>query len=557
MRKVTKKSGLSQVIAQIKSLVNEKCHAWHICLDGMTSTGSYTRIHAHTTGKTGVCPCCGKRSRTVHSHRLRKIQCTEFLGCRTVLILDVRHFVCTNPSCSRKIFVEPLVLTRPYGRHTHEVEKRIRHESLGQTARRASETLDMQHIKVSPSTIIRALRQIGHANPDVRTSGYVGLDDFAKWKGHEYMCVIVDHYTRQPLAVFDSRYGQEIIDWLRAHPEIKVVTRDGSMSYAGIISSASESIQQISDRFHLMQNLKKVSVEPIKKMLGQTKEKLPYPYPTEEEAYESIVHTICQMGEKKHRDKVTLFYAARRLKDDGLTLPEIAKSLGVTSKKVDRTLYGGVQSVLDTDQKRAMKAARDIARIVSAGCITPEAVAKKLTVKLSSRLLHRCMYPLVCRYKQLREEVKLHNKALLGQQKICTRIKCSTIWKYIVTGDTCSKKLLKLRDTHPEVDNIINLCIGFRKMIHAEDDAPDMDDWLKEASRCKIRDIKGFAQYIRKDKETVVRACSCSFNNALLEGTVNKTKAIKRGMFNRAKPDVLRAKVIYSGMKWDWNFHPN
>ena len=23
------------------------------------------------------------------------------------------------------------------------------------------------------------------------------------------MCVIVDHYTRMPLAVFDSRYGQE------------------------------------------------------------------------------------------------------------------------------------------------------------------------------------------------------------------------------------------------------------------------------------------------------------------------------------------------------------
>ena len=439
-----------------------------------------------------------------------------------MLILDVRHFVCTNPGCIRKIFVEPLAMTHLYGRHTHEVEKRIRHESLGQTSRRASETLDMQHIKVSPSAIVRTLRQIGHANPDVRTSGYVGLDDFAKRKGHEYMCVIVDHYTRQPLAVFDSRYGQEITDWLKAHPEIKVVTRDGSMSYAGIISSASGSIQQVSDRFHLMQNLKKVSVEPIKKMLGQTKQKLPYPYPTEEEAYESIVHTICQMGEKKHRDKVTLFYAARRLKDDSLTLPEIAKSLGVTSRKVGKTLCGGVQSVLDTDQKRAMKAAREIARIVSAGCITPEAVEKKLTVKLSSRLLHRCMRPLVCRYKQLREEVRLHNKALSGQQGPPAKIKCSTIWKYITKGDTCSKKLLKLRDMHPEVDSIINLCIGFRKMIHAENDAPDIDNWLKEASRCKIRNIKGFAQYVRKDKDAVVRACGSSFNNALLEGIGSK-----------------------------------
>ena len=83
------------------------------------------------------------------------------------------------------------------------------------------------------------------------------------------MCVIVDHYTRQPLAVFDSRYGQEITDWLASHPETKVVTRDGSRSYAAIISAASGQIMQISDRFHLMQNLKKASVEPIKSLLGQ------------------------------------------------------------------------------------------------------------------------------------------------------------------------------------------------------------------------------------------------------------------------------------------------
>jgi transposase len=43
----------------------------------------------------------------------------------------------------------------------------------------------------------------------------------------------------------------------------------------------------------------------------------------------------------------------------------------------------------------------------------------------------------------------------------------------------------------------------------------------------------------------------------LLEGTVNKAKAIKRSMYNRAKPEVLRAKMIYAGMKWDWNYHLN
>ena len=113
---------------------------------------------------------------------------------------------------------------------------------------------------------------------------------------------------------------------LASHPEIKVVTRDGSRSYAAIISAASGQIMQISDRFHLMQNLKKASVEPIKSLLGQVKEKMPYPYPTEEEAYKSIVDAICQMGEQRHRDRVRLFYAARRLKIMGSVLLIIFRS---------------------------------------------------------------------------------------------------------------------------------------------------------------------------------------------------------------------------------------
>lgn len=448
-------------------------------------------------------------------------------------------------------------MTHSYGRHTYDVENRIRHEALGQTARKASETLAMQHIRTSESTCIRMLRQMGKVNPEVRTSGYVGLDDFAKRKGHEYMCVIVDHYTRQPLAVFDSRYGQEITDWLKAHSEIKVVTRDGSVSYAAIISTASESIMQVSDRFHLMQNLKKVSVEPIKMMLGQKKDKVPYLYPTEEEAYKSIVEAICQMGDRKHRDKVAIFYAARRLKDDGLTLAEIAKSLNVTSRKVYKTLSGGIQTVLSTDQKRAMKAARETARIVSTGFITPEAVSKRLSVKLSLRLLRKCMNPLICRYRLLREEARQHNRAIREQREACAKVSCKTIWKYIVTGNTTSERLLKLKDIHPEVEHVIQVCINFRKMLHAEDDAPGMDDWLKDALRCKVKEIRGFALCIKKDKDAVMRACTTNFSNAILEGNVNKTKAIKRAMYNRATPEVLRAKVLYSGMKWNWNFHPN
>ena len=258
----------------------------------------------------------------------------------------------------------------------------------------------------------------------------------------------------------------------------------------------------------------------------------------------------------KSRVKEKLYYEARRLKDEGKSIAETAGILGVKPRKVHRALSTDIRKLLSREQRQAMAAAREIARTVSSGCITPAGVLGRLDGRFPSRLLHRCMRSITGKYKPLREEVRLHNKAL-GEQIKSVKVKGSTIWNYIVTGKTGSEKLLKLKDTHPEVEQIIQVCIRFRKMLHDEDDAPGMDEWLNEAGLCQVREIRDFAEYIRKDRKAVELACSTCFNNGLLEGTVNKTKAIKRSMFNRANADVLRAKLLYSGLKWDWNYHLN
>ncbi|KWW24618.1 MAG: transposase IS204/IS1001/IS1096/IS1165 family protein, partial [bacterium P201] len=372
----------------------------------------------------------------------------------------------------------------------------------------------------------------------------------------KYMCVIADHYTREVLAVFDSRYGREILDWLRSHPEIKVVTRDGSRSYASIISAASERITQVSDRFHLMQKLKKDAVEPKRTLLGQTKAKQPYPYPSEDEAYRYIMDAILGMGDARHRSRVRTYYDVRRLKDEGRSVAETARMPGIRSQKVYQALATDMSRVLSREQRQALKVAREMAGIISGGCITYTSVAKRLQGKAEPRIVHRCMMSISERYKVLRDEVRTRNKAL-GEKGRTVKVKASAIWKYIVTGEADSKKLLRLHETYPETGQLIQICIRFRKMLHGEDDAPALDDWLKEAGKCRLKEIRDFAEYVRNDKEAVRMACETRFNNGLLEGKVNKAKAIKRSMYNRAGPEVLRAKMIFDGMKWDWNYHPN
>lgn len=92
----------------------------------------------------------------------------------------------------------------------------------------------------------------------------------------------------------------------------------------------------------------------------------------------------------------------------------------------------------------------------------------------------------------------------------------------------------------------MKICMDFRKMIHGEENAQTMDEWLKEAEACPLKEIRDFAKYIRKDRDAVEQACRTAFNNGLLEGTVNKAKAFKRNMFNKAGLAVLRAKLLYA-----------
>lgn len=544
MCKYSTKNGLKQVLGQVSRLIRAKCKDWQVKLEGMYQTESGLVVTASPRGHTALCPCCGRRSHSVHSYRPRKLQDLEFFGKEVTLLVNTRHFRCCNPECERKIFAEPLKMTAPYMRTTHDVHERIRHEALNQPAASAVRTLSYQHIRTSASTCHRLVRHIGIYNPQVRTSGYVGIDDFAKKKGRVYACTIVDHYTRDTLAVFDSRYGEEIGEWLAEHKEIKLVTRDGSQSYADIIASASPDIVQVSDRFHLVKNLKETAVDLVRDLLGKKKQKMEYPYPTEEEAYSLIFDDMLGMGEERHRTRVREYYQIRKLKDEGKSIAEISRQLGFKSQKVYKKLHTDISKVLSGDQMKVLSAARRMAHIIASRTITPEVVCKHLDGALSSALVHRCMRSITKKYGELRKSIRNCNE---NQKEGSIKISRRSIWNYMLTGKTASEKLLLLNKTHPHIGQVMDVCIHFCDMIHGREGAPDISTWIKEAEACHYSKIYSFSQYIKKDAMAVEQACMTNFSNALLEGNVNRGKAIKRSMYNRAGIAPLRAKMIYQG----------
>lgn len=115
---------------------------------------------------------------------------------------------------------------------------------------------------ISHDTFLRLIRTTPIEVPFTTT---IGLDDFAFRKGNHYGTLICDLISHQPIAILPARTGEMVEDWLKLHPSIQVVSRDGSKTYREAITKANPNIQQISDRWHLLKNAK----EALEKWLEQ------------------------------------------------------------------------------------------------------------------------------------------------------------------------------------------------------------------------------------------------------------------------------------------------
>lgn len=74
---------------------------------------------------------------------------------------------------------------------------------------------------------------------------------------------MIDIDTRCIIDLLESRDTQEVANWLKEYPNIKLVVRDGATSFKAAIELAYPHAIQVNDRFHMIKNL----VKAIKKSL--------------------------------------------------------------------------------------------------------------------------------------------------------------------------------------------------------------------------------------------------------------------------------------------------
>jgi transposase len=68
--------------------------------------------------------------------------------------------------------------------------------------------------------------------------------------------------------------------------------------------------------------------------------------------------------------------------------------------------------------------------------------------------------------------------------------------------------------------------------------------WADQAEASGVQEMRGFASGLRKDWAAVTAGLTLPWSSGTVEGHVNRIKMIKRQMYGRARPDLLRKRVL-------------
>jgi transposase len=169
--------------------------------------------------------------------------------------------------------------------------------------------------------------------PPAATPRVLGVDDFALY-ADVYGTLLVDAETRLPLELWAWRDAGQLAAWLRTHPGVEVVCRDGSLVYRQGIADGAPDAVQVSDRFHLWQGLSKrigdIAAAHSGCLPAAVPESEPAPPPANPAGLSDQADTPARRPAKR------LFEAVHAVMDTGCSLSAAARELVLNRRTVGK-----------------------------------------------------------------------------------------------------------------------------------------------------------------------------------------------------------------------------
>jgi transposase len=504
------------------------------------------------------CPECHQLSARIHGRYQRTIADLPCAGRNVLLLLSVRKFVCSNQSCSHKIFAERLPdLVSSYERMTKRLIALLQALGRGSGGQLGTRLADRSGIATTPSTLLRHLMQLPAAV--TRTVRVLGVDDFAWKKRFTYGTILVDLERRQIIDVLADRESSTVEAWLKEHPEVEFVVRDRGKDFAKAARAGAPQARQVIDRFHLVKNLSEVLEEilghcraeiraeeaPVSELETATEEPA-RPLPTTATWQQRTPAQVKKAHQARQASRDDRYQQMTALRTQGVTQREIAERMGMSERAVRSWLKRGAAPTHERHFRRR-SVFDPYAPYVLARWQDGIHEAKQLYEEIQAQGFSGTVR-IVQRFVQaLRDDPeKITQARATGADRFSPK---TATWWFI----RAPKQLTKEQQADLELicqrsgtaQKTYELTQQFMNMVRLRQ-GQDFEIWLKAVEASHIPELCHFAQGLLKDKDAVLAGLSLSWSNGPVEAQVHKLKLVKRSMYGRAKLPLLRQRLLHA-----------
>lgn len=496
--------------------------------------GKSVRITAICTAPTAPCSGCGTVSSRVHSRYGRRLADTAVSGQETAIDLEVRRFFCDNADCAKRTFVGQVEdLTFRYGRRTVTLQRVLQQVALALGGQAGERLVERLKIPVSGPTLLRLIRSMDI--PEVPELSVLGVDEFAFRRGRRFGAILIDMDTHRPVDVLPDHTADTFANWLRQHPHIGTVCRDRGGAFAEGAERGQPGIPQVADRWHLLHNLATGLEKAVTRHRSCLKAPQPEPEPPvaparapgEESPYERKIR-------ERHRDVQVLFQR-------DLTIDAISAELGLDRKTVRKYAKAATAQELMRGRPGRSSALTPhkpyLARRWAEGCDNAQILRAEIAA---------------LGYQGCRKSVRRFLNALAqhnGPRPVPPPPPAvADIVRWIIgrpenQSDQARQELKDVCGRCPEITKACRLARGFAVILRRRD-GHRLGDWLTQADESQVKEIRTFANGLRRDLAAVTAGLTLPLNSGAVEGNVTRIKLLKRQHSGRAGFDLLRRRIL-------------
>ena len=250
-----------------------------------------------------VCPQCGTCCFRVKESRPRCLRDLPILEYPVRLWRHLRRFEC--PDCRHR----PWETSATFGERT-KWTPRLYHQVRAECLRGCPGDELARRYGLSARTVFRWTFERSRGGRPRQLGRAIGIDEYARRKGHRSNTLIVDLDSGHPIATFKGRQAEDVIAWFNSRPQaerdrVEVVVLDMSKPFFAAVKAVFGDPVHVIDRFHVVQQ----AVSALDEVLRSVQKQLD---PEEAKALKKLRKRWLKSADQLQVDELIARYEWRR-----------------------------------------------------------------------------------------------------------------------------------------------------------------------------------------------------------------------------------------------------